>query len=101
MSDLVRRLQSEFIVLDKQREIRQEAATEIERLQAELAAHKGNEGDECPLCVLEERLELLEEYYETSEAAWNDVIDVWAADSAGRALHTRLARAVTALEEKS
>jgi len=36
MTDLVERLQSEFIALDEQRKIRQEAATEIERLQAAL-----------------------------------------------------------------
>ena len=33
---------------------------EIQRLKAELAAHKENEGDECPLCHLEEKLEALE-----------------------------------------
>ena len=36
------------------------AATEIECLQARLAAHVENEGDECPLCVAEARVEFLE-----------------------------------------
>ena len=37
-----------------------EAVTEIDRLQARLAAHVENEGDECPLCVAEARVEFLE-----------------------------------------
>ncbi|MCK4814441.1 hypothetical protein KA005_01620 [bacterium] len=32
---------------------------EIQRLKAELAAHKENEGDECPLCLLEAEVEAI------------------------------------------
>lgn len=34
---------------------------EIQRLKAELLAHKENEGDECPLCLLEAKNETLQE----------------------------------------
>ncbi len=45
---------------------RSEVADEVAQLEAELAAHKENEGDECPLCACEEEhdalVELLKEY---------------------------------------
>ena len=37
----------------------EEWAAEVAKLEGELAAHKENEGDECPLCVLEEENEAL------------------------------------------
>ena len=48
---------------------------ENERLQARLAAHVEHEGDECPLCVVEARNELLEKVVEAASAciaAWDD-----------------------------
>jgi len=45
--------------------------TKVAKLEAELLAHKENEGDECPLCVLEAELkatyELLDVYEKENE----------------------------------
>jgi hypothetical protein len=59
--------------------LRNEAAIRIERLTAERS--------------------VLREYYEASQAAWNDVIDVWASDDDGMALHARHGKAERAVEE--
>ena len=45
---------------------------ETETLKAELRAHRENEGDECPLCVLEKENDVLKELLIQREMVWGN-----------------------------